>query len=216
MLLTACSLVELDGLSDGVAPRPDAAPETSLASAPDAGPDGSAPDAIADAGDADGAQTGGDECAPIASNLLASQNPGFEDGCALWAAPRASLASTMSARCGKLACRVCPDYDQDPNGYAFRAVFGISPKAGERYVFSAWIRREDGSPNSTGRVAVAGNQASPSYGGQPLMTAWGKSTAIYQVSANDTSTEIVLLLDAVKPSGNECVVFDDASLVRVP
>lgn len=217
VLLSACSLVGLDGFSDGIVAGPDAAPDTSVTSASDAGTDGFAPFAPTDSGDGDvdSASSDGGECAPTANNLLASQNPDFEDGCALWTAGRAGLSSTTSARCGKAACRICPTYDQDQNGYASRTVFGVTPLPGERYVFTAWLRREDGSSNIEGRVALGGDNASVTYGSTPLMSAWGKSVAVYEVTADDTSTELRLLLDNRKTGGNECIVFDDASLVRV-
>lgn len=211
VLLSACSLVGLDGFSDGVVAGPDAA----LASASDAGTDDSASFVPSDSGDADSASTDSGECAPTANNLLASQNPDFEDGCALWSAPRAELFATTSARCGKLACRICPSYTQDLNGHAFRTVFGVTPRPGERYVFTAWVRREDGSSNIEGRVGLGGDKVSLSYGDTPLMTSWGKSSAVYEVSPDDTSTEIVLSLTNVKTDGDECIVFDSASLVRV-
>lgn len=208
--LAACSLFGLGGLSGGADDEPAAPP---LVDAATLGAD-------AGAGAAEGgAPDGGDPCPPAAGNLLEPSFAAFEDGCAMWTATRANMATTTTSHCGKHACRVCPHYDDDISGEVTFSPVDVRLKPGDRYVFSAWIRREEGATTTTARVSLAGDKNFPVEGTVPLMSEWGKSTAAYEVGENDLSTELVLAILPRKKVGasspDDCIVVDDAVLLKV-
>lgn len=205
--LIACSAFALDGFSSDPAQADDA-------STGDGGSSGTSNDGATGGGSDAGTDvaTSG-ECAPTPGNFLVGQNEGFEQGCALWQTDRANLAASATSHCGKQACRVCP---WQTEGSASLSVT-FPKQAGERYVFSVWMRR-DGDTSSikaSARIDMRENSVLD-LGSSPLMTEWGVSTATVDIPEGFASDDIRI---GVGPSSGfesgACFLIDDAALVRV-